>query len=311
MFIVADMIRPWKYHLLDLIPQFENIYHTGLENGEIEFGLFSTVSYITCCYYVGLQPLPELKQRIETYREVLQHYGQDTTLNYININYQSILNFMGESDDPKILVGEAYDEKRMMPEHIKAEDDVAILYLLINKMILNYYFSDYEQATRVAMEVVPYMNQIVDTFRNAYYCLYASLSFLGLMREHPELVSKARRRELLNQIDNNQKRLRLWSRSAPMNNQHKWMVVEAERALVRGKIRTAGETYDNALRHVKNHVYKGDEALINLQTARFWLRKGDEKRARVFMAETRYIFGLWGAKAVVKHLEQEYPVLHV
>jgi len=49
--------------------------------------------------------------------------------------------------------------------------------------------------------------------------------------------------------------------------------------------------------------------LANELYARFWLARGRQKVAAVFMAEARSDYAQWGAAAKVKDLERKYPDL--
>jgi serine phosphatase RsbU (regulator of sigma subunit) len=103
--------------------------------------------------------------------------------------------------------------------------------------------------------------------------------------------------------------MKKWAYHAPMNYQHKYDLVEAERARVLNRDADAMEYYDRAIAGAKENEYVNEEALALELTAKFYLEKGREKIAQVYMMDARYAYLRWGAMAKVKDLDERYPQL--
>ncbi|MEH1945936.1 MAG: AAA family ATPase [Nostoc sp.] len=103
--------------------------------------------------------------------------------------------------------------------------------------------------------------------------------------------------------------LHQWAHNAPMNHQHKWHLVEAEKCRVFGNKLEAMEQYDRAIQLAKENQYPNEEALANELAAKFYLDWGKEKIAQTYMTEAYYCYTRWGAKAKVVDLETRYPQL--
>ncbi len=69
------------------------------------------------------------------------------------------------------------------------------------------------------------------------------------------------------------------------------------------------DLYDRAIASARENEYIQNEALGNELLAKFWLGKGKEEIARVYMTKAHYGYKLWGAKRKVEDLEQKYPNL--
>jgi len=67
--------------------------------------------------------------------------------------------------------------------------------------------------------------------------------------------------------------------------------------------------YDEAIRGAKENEYINEEALANELAAKFYLGKGKNAIAKVYMQEARYCYLQWGAAAKVSHLDQQYAKL--
>ena len=69
------------------------------------------------------------------------------------------------------------------------------------------------------------------------------------------------------------------------------------------------QLYDKSIASAKKYDYTNNAAIANELAAQFYLSKGLEKVALVYLQESLYLFKLWGAVAKVKHLEETYPQL--
>jgi GAF domain-containing protein len=103
--------------------------------------------------------------------------------------------------------------------------------------------------------------------------------------------------------------MKIWAENAPMNFQHKYDLVSAEKARVLGNDLQAMELYDKAIQGAKQNEYLHEEALANELAAYFYLTRKQTKIAAVYLNSARYLYLKWGANAKVKALDEEYPQL--
>jgi signal transduction histidine kinase/FixJ family two-component response regulator len=106
---------------------------------------------------------------------------------------------------------------------------------------------------------------------------------------------------------NNQEKMQRWADYAPMNFQHKYELVQAEKARVLGQYWQAIEYYDRAIAGAREHGYIQEEALANELAAKFYFLQGRDKVAQVYLVESYYGYLRWEATAKVKDLEARYP----
>ncbi len=124
----------------------------------------------------------------------------------------------------------------------------------------------------------------------------------------PTFTTKERKQSL-KEVAKNQKRLKKWAQHAPMNNRHKWLLVEAELARIEGRDLDAMKFFKEAVRFAGENEFLQEQALANELAARFWMGRGDNEIAGFHMNEAHYCYAGWGAKAKVRHLERTYPQL--
>ena len=91
---------------------------------------------------------------------------------------------------------------------------------------------------------------------------------LALLARYPH-TSQTTQRKYLKQVAENQKMMRYWADHAPMNFQHLYDLVEAEKACVLDEPFSAMKHYDCAIAGSKKHEYIQYEALANELAANF------------------------------------------
>ncbi len=122
-------------------------------------------------------------------------------------------------------------------------------------------------------------------------------------------ATATKQQQILQQVSDNQQLLQQWSKYAPMNQQHRWHLVEAERYRVLGDRARVMECYDLAISLAKENGYIHESALSSELSAKFYLAWGREKIAAVYMQQAYYCYAQWGAKAKIDDLEKRYPQL--
>ncbi len=111
--------------------------------------------------------------------------------------------------------------------------------------------------------------------------LYSSCSFIlrAKLSEQGRILKKSYRKPKENE-DN-------WAEHAPMNHQHKYCLVEAERLAVTGHNKHAEKDYQQAVGLAIKHGYRNEEALILERTAIFYANIGENQLAADTMLKAR------------------------
>jgi signal transduction histidine kinase/ribosomal protein L17 len=199
------------------------------------------------------------------------------------------------------LSGDAYNEEKMLPHHLKKGDRGAFFFLFIQKTILCYLFHNHLKAVEYADKLEEYIDSVTALIAVPVFYFYDSLARLAVFSDSPQAE------RILKKVAANQKKLKKWARHAPMNHQHKFYLVEAERARVLGKSKEAREYYDKAIALAQENEYLQEEALAHELAGQFYMAKGLPKIAQVYLHDAHYAYQKWGAKAKVVDLEKRYP----
>ncbi|MEA5599952.1 AAA family ATPase [Nostoc sp. UHCC 0252] len=296
--------RHWKMHLREILNPLQITYCSCLDVGDLTFAAYSAYNYGFYSYFAG-QNLTQLESEVAGYCEALKHLKQNLSLTYSQLIRQILLNLIGDADNVLVLDGAAYNEQHQLPLHEAAGDRTGLALLWINKLVVSYLFSDFEQAVQEAGQAKQYLDAVLAFFYVPIFHFYESLAHLAWF----EQLSVPEQQQIKECIAANQEKLKYWATHAPMNFLHKFHLVEAERERVQGNKGEAIDLYDRAIALAKEHGYIQEEALANELAAKFYLNWGKERIAQEYMTQAYYGYARWGAKAKVADLEKRYPQL--
>jgi predicted ATPase/signal transduction histidine kinase/CheY-like chemotaxis protein len=299
-FIVNYFVNHWKEHLRETLNPLQNAYSIALETGDLEYAAYSACVYSYHSYVLGKE-LATVEREMAMYSNALGQLKQETSYYYNQLIRQVVLNLMGRAEDKCRLIGESYDETKMLPLHLKANAQNICRSLYFFKLVLCYIFQDYQQAIENATSAEKYSDSAVGTI--PLYHFYNSLVYLAIYFDAP----KSEQKLILQKVKANQKKIKKWAQFAPMTHLHKFYLVEAELSRVLGKNARAIDCYDRAIALAKEHEYINDEALANELAAKFYIAWGKEQVAEVYMGNAYYCYLRWGATAKVTDLTERYP----
>jgi predicted ATPase/serine phosphatase RsbU (regulator of sigma subunit)/tRNA A-37 threonylcarbamoyl transferase component Bud32 len=302
-FIFNGLISPWQEHVRASLQALSETYKMGLEIGDIEYAAYSIYIYSSYSYFVG-ERLVVLEPELAQYCHAIARLKQESTLSWNNLYWQVILNLMRRSDNPCCLIGEVYDENIQLERYRQANERIAIHCFHLHKCILHYLFHEYASAVENAETAEQYLDGITSLLMTAVFNFYDSLARLAL---YPSLPTKLEQQAVLTKVSGNQEKMQNWAFHAPMNFQHKYDLVEAEKARVLGQDLTAMDCYEKAIAGARENEYLQEEALAYELAAKFYLARGMDKFAQTYLTEAHYRYQQWGAFAKVQDLETKYP----
>ncbi|MEG4274279.1 MULTISPECIES: protein kinase domain-containing protein [unclassified Microcoleus] len=295
-------IKHWKNHVRETIDYLQEAFNSGLETGNLEYAGYAILSYHEHKLYLG-GDLESLEAESREYLYLIQNLKQDYSIEGLNRIRQFILNLLGHSNRPTELTGDEYNEKVFIKAALQMNNYFNLFFLYYFKTLLSYLFKEPEAAVENARESDKYKAPAGSLMATAQLNFYYSLSLLA---QYPH-VSETEQTEYLEQVATNQQTMRYWANNCPANYQHKYELVEAEKARILGDYPAALTLYDAAITGAREQQYTQEEALANELTGEFHLTRGQENMARFFLLEAYYCYIRWGAKAKVKDLETRYP----
>ncbi|MDF5729492.1 MAG: GAF domain-containing protein, partial [Rhizonema sp. PD38] len=302
--VVATYLMHCKAHLRQTLPLFQEAHEAGLETGDLEFIMYAAALNCMYAYFAGLE-LTKITSAIRVYSNALAQFKQENILIYFCRLQQVIFNLLEQVENPGRLLGNQYNEEQFLPIHFETNDRTHLCNLYLDELILSYLFEDFPQAVEYASQAELYLDGNTGTFLVPVFYFYDSLAQIQIYQS----VSDSEQEHLLPKINNNQEKMQKWAHSAPVNFQHKYELVEAEKARILGQFFEAEELYEQAMQGARDNEYLQEEALAYELAAKHYLARGRAKIAQTYMKEAHYCYERWGARAKVKDLKTRYPQL--
>jgi predicted ATPase/GAF domain-containing protein len=302
LFLIHFFTIHWKKHIQETFKPSLEAFQMGTETGDLQFAAFGVYTYCYFGFWSGRE-LSLLEEEIEKYSSAMIQMNQDNIFSYNSQYWQFVLNLLARSDDPCHLVGQGYDEIKMLPIITKTNDVYAISDLYLKKAMLCFLFYKPGQAFDYIEIAEKNLYGNLSAFVVPVFYFYDSLIRLSVFGE----ASDSKRKQLLEKVVANQEKLKFFADHGPMNFLHKFYLVEAERFRILGNDLEARDFYDRAITLAQEHSYLNEEALSYELAGRFYLSRNQKHIARYYLKDAHYTYLRWGAVAKVRHLEQQYP----
>lgn len=302
-------IRHWKEPVRTIeLDRLQEGFNIGLETGEIEYACYNAIDYGLFAILV-LERLEEVDKKYALYTHELKNLKQEYSANYIKICSRIVSNLTrGYQDKYCLTIGECLEEEKVFIESWqRSQTQWLLLISYIVKTISYYNFKDYKQAFESAIEAEKYAHNAAAYIIAILHNFYSSLA---LIAAHP-ISENNEQKKIWEQVLVNQKILKKWAEHCPENFQHKYDLVEAEKARVLSQNWEATELYDRAIKGAKEQGFIQEEAIAYERAAEFYLSIGREEIGHFYLKNAHHCYTRWGAIAKVNALESEYPQILV
>ncbi|MDY6803650.1 MAG: AAA family ATPase [Cyanobacteriota bacterium] len=300
----CHFMNPYKRHLKTNIELYHQSYYYCLECGDVVFGVWAAFFYTWHKFLIG-DRLNEVYEETNNYDRFIRQSNDVNMLNALLLLQGVVLNLEGNTLAGTSLSRENFDEKAALTHFKQNKFDVGIAWYVLFK--LQIYVLHEKQ--KMAMNIWRENHEIFAIFNN--WIAETEINFyvsLTLVNFYPDAAA-AEKAELRETWEKNQEKMKKWADSCRDNFLHKYLLVEAEIARVSGKDLEAMELYDRAIESANEYHFIQNEALANELAAKFWLGKGKEEFAGIYLKKAAYCYELWGASQKVKDLQAKYPQL--
>ncbi len=299
---VYALIIIWNQHVKNTLKPLQESYHIGLETGAIEFACINANIYCIHAYLIG-RPLEKLEEEIRDYSANFLRFKQCTNWEYNEVYRQAALNFMGQSADPLLLSGTAYDEVTMLQANLERKNRISVFFIYFNKLILFNYFGKYQDALNIAHQARPLLDAVLAKLEVAYLHFHEALAAIAIMHS----VKPAESRKLKARVRSNMKKMKKWARHAPENFLHKYELLLAQLARFEKRHTDAQDAFERAIRHAGEHGYLHEEALSYELAGEFYRERGNMSLAAYHLKSAFQVYRDWGANAKMQDLQRKYP----
>ncbi|MEG4147396.1 PAS domain S-box protein, partial [Microcoleus sp. Pol12B5] len=168
-----------------------------------------------------------------------------------------------------------------------------------------YLYGLYSEALEASQRAAELLDYLMGHISSAHHYFYRCLILTALYSE----VSESERKDYWEQLEANQKQIKVWADNCSESFAHKFWLVAAEMARISGRDLEAMDLYDRAIAEAREGDFIQNEALAAELAAKFWLGKDKEEFAQIYLTKAHYGYQYWGAKRKVESLEEKYPQL--
>ncbi|GGA54508.1 AAA family ATPase [Okeania sp. KiyG1] len=302
--IFAGHLNHWVKHIKEAKSIFDMSYKTGLESGELTFSGYALEHQSRYRFYQG----ENLKSLLEDVTQFLQftqkhnnHWSTDGLLGF----QITLLNLTGKTDNKLEFCTEKITDIQYL-EICEEHNSLAWLCTFnIFKCQVLYLYGEYSEALKCALLAAEKIEFVLGHFQSSEYNFHYSLTLAALYED----ASEHEQQKYWEKLTENQTQMKIWADNCPDNFLHKYLLIAAEMARFSGKELKAMELYDQAITSAQENQFIQNEALANELAAKFWLRRGKEEFAQLYIEKAYYCYKLWGAKYKLEDLEEKYSQL--
>ncbi|MEX3693315.1 AAA family ATPase [Paraburkholderia sp. BR14263] len=200
----------------------------------------------------------------------------------------------------------AFDEMHIERHFLENPDLViAHCWYWIRKMQARFFSGDYAAAADASLRAQGLLWASASYLEETEYHFFSALSLAAC----DDPVSRRERQKVIDTVGAHHRYLQLRAHACPENFENRATLVGAEIARLEGREIDAMRLYDEAIRSTRTNAFVNTEALANELAGRFYMARGFEKIARVYLHDARQGYRRWGAYGKARQLEEIYPYL--
>ena len=182
---------------------------------------------------------------------------------------------------------------------------MALCYFHVFQALAAVVFNDGEALIRHVEAVGPFVAHVTAHYPSVLVRLFDSLALLRRIPTAPADERPA----LLAKLADNQAWLEARAADAPVNFDHLYLWIEAERLDAQGEPWPALQAFERAMRQAQGRQRPWHLALIIERAGRCYLRQGLEYAGRPLLVRAHGLFRQWGASAKAHALRAEWPFI--
>lgn len=304
-FIVYCYMLHWREHVRNILNLQMEIYHAGFEVGNVAYSLLTASQYGCFLFNCGKE-LTLVEQEIDRINGITRQYQMETAWNYNAIIHQVVHNLLGHAEDPRIISGEKCNISGLARRYEDVNDRLGLFFLHLYSAQLCYVFGDPEGAKKEIDGTRKYLDAgSGGLYHFSLYYFYRALIMLAGLEE----MAPAKQKKVLKKVAYYNSKLKHFSKFAPMNFEHKYLLVCAEMARVQKDFLQAEELYEKAAEGAGKNEFLQEAALAYELAAHFFLQRDFASIAGLYFNQAVSCYARWGAAAKVEQIQSRHASL--
>lgn len=294
--VFHGFVRHWTDPLAESLPGLQTGWESGLEQGDVEYGVYCGLISIYYSIFRGRE-LAVVLDRYADHIAAIRRSKQAQSIPIVEC-WVAFATQLGDGRSTETrLSAPDFDAEKVYGELARGKNFLAAFQVGLADGVLAYHMGDNERALRLLVKVEAHLDSVMGLYLVPVHALYVALAACEAARTgRPSELRRAGRYL---------KKLRGWAKSAPQNHAAKVALVEAELLRARGKRSEAEDRYDAASRAARDSGFVVEQALV-------YERMGESMCERLhelgipLLSRARQLYARWGAHAVAAALDRRH-----
>ncbi len=300
----------WIWHFKQFIrkdvaqKKLLNGIQRGIDTGNHEYTSYVSMDYCLIRLFCG-DNLDNVEQNYKKYTNLVLKLKQQYSFSYIKVCHKIVINLIqGYLGNLCLVAGDSEEEENKSIKNW--ENNAWLLFITYLGKALNYYLvKDYNSAIYSIIFADKYVLPIKAFLLETQHYFFFSL----IIFSYYNTCNTEQKKQFLEITVQNQKKMKYWASHCRENFQHKYDLIEAEKARVLGNHWEAENLYEKAIQGAKKYEFIHEEAIAYERGAEFYFSLDRQEIGNLYLRNAHHCYSLWGAKAKVRQLEEEYPQL--
>ena len=292
----------WRRPMQECLPYAREACRSGLESGDFLYGAYGACTE-TWPALVSTQDLGQFVRDYSPNLSLIKKLKITSFADALKIMLNWARALQGKTISPISLSDEAFDENEYAETY--RGNAFFTTFQAVARLHLCYAFEEYAKALEAARAARWTVYQLLGTIWPVQFdfwnCLTLAANYAGATNDE--------RTAYLEEMQKAKRSFQVLAENCPENFLCQSLLLSAEIERISGRDFSAQNLYDRAVRYAAETGLLQHQALANELCARFWLGRGQEKIAEVFLAEARVCYAQWGAAAKVESLDRKYEGL--
>ena len=295
------LIIPWTKHLRTERDLYRRVFDTANSVGDLTYATYACHNLNHRLLAIG-DPLADVQREAEQGLEFVRKARFGPVIDVIETQLALIRNLRGFTANFGCLSDAHFDELEFEG---RSSPPIVVCWYWIRKLQALFFAGDYAAAA--------------DAWRNAQELLWTSPSFFEAAEayfygalSHAASCDGASPNDLrqhVQALSAHYGKFTEWAENCPENFEGRAAIIGAEIARIENRELDAERLYEKAIRSARTNDFMHIEALANELAARFYMARGFEDIAHLYLKNARHSYLRWGADGKARQLDRLYPQL--
>lgn len=301
-YTVNAFITHWAKPYSETLQDFVDAYQIGLETGDLEYASYCSLSHNVHALCIGMN-LQKLDRQITGYAEIFKKLSQEESVQLLYMIRQFVANLTATHGKNSQLNGKFFSETKSLPIYLQSNDKMMIFSVFYYKIQLAYLLAQYNLADEYVERICEHEEGAIALISTPVFYFYRALILLAV---YPTSNAKKQRR-IRYQVNKILRRVAKWASFVPDNHLHRYHIILAERAFIRGDLDEAKRQYQTGIQLAQRYGFIIEEAIGHERLGKTCFENGDLSMARVHLHQAYSCYETWGAYSKTNLLTETYP----